>query len=153
MWIGRWVAFHLSTLQIIRLTGRVDKQSVIHRSAYRYSMGDEQRTRNPILLLRLSGWLLLRADARALSGLLFQEPPRNTRATSQGTPQNRILPRQYANPKRKNKAKIARGAASRRTVNSQPADQRSVRQRPAIRWGTNTTPGNRYHRSDRPEGS
>ena len=58
-------------------------------------MWDEHNTRNPILLLRLSGLLLLRAAARALSGLLFQEPPRNTRASSQGTPQNSNLPDKY----------------------------------------------------------
>jgi hypothetical protein len=34
-------------------------------------------TRKPLLLLRLFGLLLLRFDARALSELLFQEPPRS----------------------------------------------------------------------------
>lgn len=58
-------------------------------------MWDEHNTRNLILLLRLSGWLLLRAHARTLFGLLFQEPPRSTRASSQGTPQNSILPCKY----------------------------------------------------------
>jgi hypothetical protein len=38
----------------------------------------EQITRKPMLLLRLSGLFLLRLAERALSGLLFQEPPRNT---------------------------------------------------------------------------
>jgi len=32
-----------------------------------------------MLLLRLSGWLLLRLAERRLSGLLFHEPPRRTR--------------------------------------------------------------------------
>ena len=54
-------------------------------------MWDEHNTRKPILSLRLSGWLLLRTDARTLSGLLFQEPPRSTRASSQGTPQTEQL--------------------------------------------------------------
>jgi hypothetical protein len=53
-------------------------------------MWDEHNTRKPILLLRLSGWLLLRVAERALFELLFQEPPRNTRASSQGAPQNSI---------------------------------------------------------------
>jgi hypothetical protein len=39
-------------------------------------------TRNPTLLFRLSGSFLLRFAQRALSALLFQEPPRNTRARS-----------------------------------------------------------------------
>ncbi|MEI2768089.1 MAG: hypothetical protein V9E86_06245 [Nitrosomonas sp.] len=56
-------------------------------AAEQISMWDEHNTRKPRLLLRLSGWLLLRADARTLSGLLFQEPPRSTRTSSQGTPQ------------------------------------------------------------------
>ncbi|MCG3768680.1 MAG: hypothetical protein JW394_0798 [Nitrospira sp.] len=36
------------------------------------------RHRNPILLFRFVGWLLLRTEERALIGLLFQAPPRNT---------------------------------------------------------------------------
>ena len=36
-------------------------------------------TRKPILLLRLSGWFLLRFAERRFCGLLFQEPPRRTR--------------------------------------------------------------------------
>jgi hypothetical protein len=36
-------------------------------------------TRKPTLLLRLSGWFLLRLAERRLCGLLFQEPPRRTR--------------------------------------------------------------------------
>jgi len=49
-------------------------------AAKRMLMWDEHNTRKPILLLRLFGWLLLRTDERTLSGLLFQEPPRTTRA-------------------------------------------------------------------------
>lgn len=49
-------------------------------------MWDEHTGRKPILLLRLSGWLLLRFAARALSGLLFQPPPRNTRGSISGHP-------------------------------------------------------------------
>jgi hypothetical protein len=37
-------------------------------------------TRKPLLLLRLSGVFLLRFAERQFLGLLFQEPPRNTRA-------------------------------------------------------------------------
>jgi hypothetical protein len=47
---------------------------------------DEHITRKPMLLLRLSGLFLLRFDARALSGLLFQEPPRNARGSSPDRP-------------------------------------------------------------------
>src|SRR5215831_12863740 len=39
-------------------------------------------TRNPTLLLRLSGWFLLRLAERRFCGLLFQEPPRRTRRDS-----------------------------------------------------------------------
>ena len=38
-------------------------------------MWDHHTTRNPILLLRLFGWLWLRYDAAANSGLLFEAPP------------------------------------------------------------------------------
>jgi hypothetical protein len=37
-----------------------------------------QAQRNPLLLLRLPGWFLLRLDARVFLALLFQEPPRST---------------------------------------------------------------------------
>ena len=37
-------------------------------------------TRNPLLLLRLSGVLLLRFAERKFVALLFHEPPRNTRS-------------------------------------------------------------------------
>ena len=37
-------------------------------------------TRNPLLLFRLSGVLLLRFAERQFSGLLFHEPPRSTRS-------------------------------------------------------------------------
>ena len=59
-------------------------------------MWDEYNTRKPILLLQLPGWLLLHVAERALFGLLFQESPRTTRASSQGTPQNSILLLKYA---------------------------------------------------------
>ena len=39
----------------------------------------ETATRNPLLSFLLSGLFLLRYEQRALSRLLFQEPPRNTR--------------------------------------------------------------------------
>jgi hypothetical protein len=59
-------------------------------------MWDKHNTLKPTLLLRLSGSLLFRAAERALSALLFQEPPRTTRATVQGTPQNSDLRIKYA---------------------------------------------------------
>jgi hypothetical protein len=39
-----------------------------------------------MLLFRLFGWWLLRLAQRALSWLLFQDPPRTARACSQGAP-------------------------------------------------------------------
>jgi len=43
--------------------------------------GKRNTHRNPLLLFRFVGWLLFRFAARKLSGLLlFQEPPRTTRA-------------------------------------------------------------------------
>jgi len=48
---------------------------------------DPRHTRKPMLSLRLSGWLLLRAAARQLSGLLFQAPSRSTRESYQAAPQ------------------------------------------------------------------
>ena len=48
---------------------------------------DKHHKRKPLLSLRLSGLLLLlRYAQRALSGLLFQEPPRNTRRFVIGWP-------------------------------------------------------------------
>ena len=41
-------------------------------------------TRNPLFLLRLFGFLLLRRAARAFVGLLIHDPPRTTRGRSQG---------------------------------------------------------------------
>jgi hypothetical protein len=35
-------------------------------------------TRNPMLLFRLSGWFLLRAEQRAFVASLLNAPPRNT---------------------------------------------------------------------------
>ncbi len=86
-------------------------------------MWDEHNTRKPILLLRLFGWLLLRVDERTLSGLLFQEPPRNTRFSSQGTPQIRksicIVSMHYSEQKKSIKLRAAplrgaQGAATQR---------------------------------------
>jgi hypothetical protein len=55
-------------------------------------MWDEHNTRKPILSLRLSGLMSLRADERALSASLFQEPPRTTRAKSQAAPRRPSFP-------------------------------------------------------------
>ena len=58
-------------------------------------MWNEHKTRKPIVSLRLSGLMSLRADERTLAALSFQDPPRTARATSQGTPQNCDLPAKY----------------------------------------------------------
>ena len=75
-------------------------------------MWDSHNTRKPILLLRLSGLLLLRAAERALAASLFHDPPRSTRAQSQGTPQNGTLPEQYARHSRKRQNKRERRCAA-----------------------------------------
>lgn len=75
-------------------------------------MWDTHSTRKPILLLRLSGLLLLRAAERALAASLFHDPPRSTRAQSQGTPQNGTLQEQYARHSRKRQNKRMRRAAA-----------------------------------------
>jgi phosphoribosyl-dephospho-CoA transferase len=49
-------------------------------------MWDAQTNRKPTLLFRLFGWLLFRLAQRALSRLLFQQPPRKARVCSQGAP-------------------------------------------------------------------
>jgi len=49
-------------------------------------MWDAQHNRNPMLLLRLFGLLLLRLAVCALFWLLFQEPPRTTRRNVTGSP-------------------------------------------------------------------
>jgi len=58
-------------------------------------MWDEHNTRKPMLSLRLSWLFSLRADERAREGSLFQDPPRTTRATSQGAPQSSTLQTHY----------------------------------------------------------
>ena len=52
-----------------------------------FTMWEPRHTRKPMLLLRLSDALSLRLAARQLFGLLFQEPPRNTRDRFQAAPQ------------------------------------------------------------------
>jgi hypothetical protein len=49
-------------------------------------MWDAHTTRNPTLLLRSFGVLWLRKAARALFGLLLQDPPRTTRRHVAGGP-------------------------------------------------------------------
>ena len=73
----------------------------------------------PMLLLRLSGSLLLRLPARQFFGLLFQDPPRSTRDTSQGAPQAEACARSMHRRKRRRYKKNPRAAA----VNSSPAVQ------------------------------
>ena len=85
-------------------------------------MWDEHNTRKPILSLRLSGLLLLRADERALSALLFHEPPRSTRAKSQAAPQNCNLLRQCARSSAQRQKKRGRRYAAL-SVNSKSASQ------------------------------
>jgi hypothetical protein len=108
-------------------------------------MWDEHNTRKPMLLLRLSGWLLLRYEQRALWRLLFQEPPRNTRRhTLRGTPPAKPAPEVCArsDPVARPTTKAPQPEA-RRTRSSQPQDrdQKSREQR-FKKWGTNTTPEN-----------
>jgi hypothetical protein len=94
-------------------------------------MWDEHHTRKPRMLLRLFGGLLLRVAERALSGGLSQEPPRTTRASSQGTPQNSILPVKYASSLREAQENARRCAA--------PGEQQpsaSVNSAPAIRYSS-----------------
>ena len=49
-------------------------------------MWDAHTNRKPMLLFRLFGWLLFRLAQRALSRLLFQQPPRTARVCSQEAP-------------------------------------------------------------------
>ncbi|MCB1917942.1 MAG: hypothetical protein KDG52_19795 [Rhodocyclaceae bacterium] len=51
-------------------------------------MWNEHNTRKPIVSLRLSGLMSLRADERMLTALLFKDLTRTARAKSKGTPQN-----------------------------------------------------------------
>ncbi|MDZ7812182.1 MAG: hypothetical protein U5L74_03300 [Ideonella sp.] len=46
--------------------------------------GVRAKTRTPLLLLRLPGVLVLRAERRRLSSLLLNEPPRTTRPEPPG---------------------------------------------------------------------
>ena len=57
----------------------------------------DRHTRKPLLSFRLFGLFLLRIAARALSSVLFHEPPRTTRANVWDRPRNlrshdRVLP-------------------------------------------------------------
>jgi hypothetical protein len=78
------------------------------------TMWAAQQTRNPMLLLRLSGGLLLPLAARQFLGLLFQDPPRSTRDTSQAAPQAAACPPSMGAGDGKGK-KIA-SAGTRRSV-------------------------------------
>ena len=49
-------------------------------------MWDAHTNRKPTLLFRLLGLFLFRLAQRALSRLLFQQPPRKARVCSQGAP-------------------------------------------------------------------
>ncbi len=90
-------------------------------------MWGAQTTRNPMLLFRLFGWLLLRLAQRALFWLLFQDPPRKARVTSQGAPpaEAGIL---FLSQNPAHSRKIAPGALrapmplTRQTVNSNSKD-------------------------------
>ena len=116
----------ISGLDWQTVVGQHFRRHPCERLAEKIPMWDEHNTRKPMLLLRLSGSLLLRLAERALSALLFQDPPRNTRATSQGAPQNCTLPHQYAPVNavvvKQNRA-LLRGAS----VNITPAHQHTSR--------------------------
>jgi hypothetical protein len=73
-------------------------------------MWDDRATRRPRLLLRLSGALSLRYDARALSWSLFQDPPRTTRRAVAGSPTSRNWQAALWHTCRQMAKKIARGA-------------------------------------------
>ena len=68
-------------------------------------VGRRATTRNPLLLLRLSGWLLLRETARTEARLLFHEPPRKTRQST-GVPRYSCLYLQQSVTKKKDNAQI-----------------------------------------------
>ena len=75
---------------------------------------------------------MLRAAERALSGLLFQEPPRTTRASSQGTLQNIVLRRQYAKSGNQKQSKIY--ARRRFAAHSEQQPSASAFSAPANRY-------------------
>ena len=50
-----------------------------NRTTSEFRQGKVLPTRKPLLLLRLSGWLLLRLAERTFDALLLNEPPRKTR--------------------------------------------------------------------------
>lgn len=83
------------------------------RLSEQITMWDEHHTRKLRGSLRLSGVLLLRAAERAKASSLFQEPPRTTRARSQGTPQNCTLQAEYGGEQPLWQAKKSRAAARR----------------------------------------
>jgi hypothetical protein len=72
-------------------------------------MWDDRTTRRPTLLLRLSGALSLRYDARALTWSLFQDPPRTTRRAVAGSPASRNWRDGLWHTCRQMAKKIARG--------------------------------------------
>jgi hypothetical protein len=82
------------------------------RCSYDSRQPTERNTREPMLSIRLSGSLLLRAAGRAMPALTSHDPPRTTRATPKGTPQNCTLPGKYA-PDTTAKRKVATAAARR----------------------------------------
>ncbi len=61
------------------LFSSLTRRTLIRRSRHRRARATTT-TRNPILLLRLSGVFLLRLAERQLLPLLFHEPPRKTRS-------------------------------------------------------------------------
>jgi hypothetical protein len=118
-----------------RIPPAVTNRTCRHHGDRRW-MWDEHTGRKPLLLLRLSGWLLLRFAARALSGLLFQPPPRNTRGSISGHP--------YRLP---GAPKLTTGKGPGSKKNFEPRYARfqwSAPSAPAFSgWGTNTRAGSR----------
>ncbi len=93
-------------------------------------MWDEQATRKPMLSLRLSASLLLRADERTLSASLFQAP-RTARITSQGTPQSFSTSRHPAGSSMDGQSKIRKKILCRCAAVSEPQPSDSVASGPA----------------------
>ncbi len=102
-----------------------------------------------MLLLRLSGSLSLRYVARALSWLLFQDPPRSTRRTSQAAPpargwrvqyriSGRVLQVVYVGPLKNRRALRARQRTEIQRASAQSGSDQLIKG-----WGRHTPLENR----------
>ncbi len=73
-----------------------------------------------MLLLRLSGWFLLRLATRQFSALLLKAPPRSTRDASQVTPQTEVCGDEY---RADGACSAKKSRAASRRVTEQPASR------------------------------